>query len=136
MSRRPRFVGRGRGITKFQTILHLIVGESLITLIFSYHCARIMGFKRKIFMELTEALRKERNVLFFWGRDFSTKFWFSFNKPVSYSQTHFSPLKEDDFEYCSPILSYSTHSKYCFKRNLDNTNVPLANRSRVQSVIF
>ena len=50
--------------TKFQTILYLIVGESLITLIFSYHCARIMGFRRKIFMELIENLRKEKCFVF------------------------------------------------------------------------
>lgn len=49
-------------------------------------------------------------------------------------QTHFSPPKEDDVEYCSPVLSYSIHSKYCLKWNPDNTNVPLAIRS--QSVIF
>lgn len=51
-------------------------------------------------------------------------------------QTHFSPLKEDNFECCSPVLNYSVHSKYCLKWNPDNTNVPLAIRSRVQSVIF
>ena len=52
------------------------------------------------------------------------------------AQTYFSLLKEDNFECCSPVLSHSVHSKYCLKWNLDNTNVPLANRSRVQSVIF
>lgn len=66
MSRRPQFVEEEKKkITKFQTILHLIVGLSLVALVFSYHCARIMEFKRKIFMEPIEDLRKERNVLFF-----------------------------------------------------------------------
>lgn len=115
--------------SKFPTTLHLIAGgQSPLISPFSSRNSKIQG--KSILGAGWGSWRKGGSVL--WKR-ITAEFLFPFDKPVTYTQDYFPPLKQDN---AVALLIYSVHLKYYLKWNPDNTNVPLAIRPREQAVML